>query len=98
MFTSYRCTQDGTALEDVWAGAATTINGSIVLAGYTYGNWAGTEDIRLDEERDFAAMSMDGERLQLWSYQVKLSLMFRFLARGHFTNWCSVDVRNVPIV
>lgn len=63
--------QGGTPSHDRWAGAATTIDGSIVLAGWTRGEWMETPDERQNNAmQDFAAISMDDEGLPLWSYQV----------------------------
>lgn len=66
--------QGGTDLDDYIHGTATTNNGSIVLAGYTRGNWARPSNKSHDGYLDFAAMAMDAEGLQLWSYQAKISL------------------------
>ena len=60
--------QDGTAGEDTLKGVAIQADGSILLAGYTEGDWDGESA----GERDFimVALSADGE--ELWRWQVKL--------------------------
>lgn len=77
----FRCTQGGTKLDDEWRGAGTAVDGSIVLAGRTLGNWTGIQDVRVDGVSDLAAMAVDKEGLPLWSYQVNASLDLPCLAR-----------------
>lgn len=66
--------QGGTDLDDTWEGAALVNDGSIVLAGHTFGNWTGTRHV-LDGDRDFAAMAVDEDGEHLWSYQVKAMVL-----------------------
>lgn len=49
------------------------MDGSIILAGYTSGTWVGTRGTEEDGVQNFAAMAVNEEGLQLWSYQVKES-------------------------
>lgn len=63
--------QDGTVFNDKWEAAATAVDGSIIVAGTTHGNWTGTKYIFGDDPRDFAAMAIDEDGMLLWSYQVK---------------------------
>ena len=58
--------QDGTTeIDDIHA-LAVADDGSIFLAGYTLGNWTGTNL----GARDFAACKLDGNGTLLWKWQV----------------------------
>lgn len=66
-----RSLQGGTPQYDKFEAADTAIDGSIVVAGFTCGNWTGTKNISGDDLCDFAAMAIDAKGTPLWSYQVK---------------------------
>ena len=61
--------QGGTIFDEQFEGAAIGTDGSIVMSGYTYGNWSATTEGD-DGDMDFVAMSMDANRNILWTYQV----------------------------
>lgn len=48
------------------AGAAARADGSIVLAGYTNGDWAG----EMVGQTDFASVALDEDGAELWRWQV----------------------------
>lgn len=60
-------TQDGTILNDKIQAAAATGDGSVVLAGYTHGEWSGE---LTGEESDFAAVKLDANGTEVWRWQV----------------------------
>lgn len=62
-------TQDGTIASDELKAAAATGDGSVVLAGYTCGEWSG--DLT-GEECDFAAVKLDANGTEVWRWQVIL--------------------------
>ena len=66
LFLSQLFRQTGTAGEDSFNAAALTHNNSVVLAGYTYGNWNGNVG-----GGDFAAVKLDSEGNELWRWQVR---------------------------
>ena len=56
--------------DDEFVGAAIGIDDSVILSGFTYGSWAGTQAGNQDD-RDFVAMSINAEGDVLWRYQVR---------------------------
>ncbi|CBN75056.1 Transmembrane receptor kinase [Ectocarpus siliculosus] len=58
--------QDGTSSGDFVEAAAATGDGSIVLAGYTYGEWSGE---LAGENCDFAAVKIDANGTEVWRWQ-----------------------------
>ncbi|CAM9445750.1 unnamed protein product [Ectocarpus fasciculatus] len=58
--------QDGTISNDKIQAAAATGDGSVVLAGYTHGEWSGE---LTGEESDFAAVKLDANGTEVWRWQ-----------------------------
>ena len=58
--------QNGTGEEDLFHAATSSDSDSVVLAGYTFGNWD-------DEAKggDFAAVKLDSQGTELWRWQVR---------------------------
>lgn len=65
----YAREQSGTEFDEEFTGAAIGIDGSVVMSGYTFGNWSATQ-AGGDDDMDFVAMSMDIDGNILWEYQV----------------------------
>lgn len=96
--TQCHLNQGGTDLNDSWTGADTSISGSVVLAGYTDGSWTGTHLLREDGVRDFAAMAVDEDGLQLWWFQVKALVASRCEVHGDRAKLvrCSLSLQRFP--
>ena len=60
--------QNGTSEVDEIYAAVVVEGDTVVLAGYTFGNW--TRAHGGDNDTDFAAVKLDGEGNYLWSWQV----------------------------
>lgn len=58
--------QDGTAEDDIIKGVAAGEDGSTILAGYTKGAWAGSND----GSYDVAAVKLDANGIEVWRWQV----------------------------
>lgn len=58
--------QSGTEFDEEFYWAANSIDGFIMMSGFTYGSWAAAEK----GGSDFVAMSMDADGNMLWKYQV----------------------------
>lgn len=58
--------QDGSIEYDVITGAAAGSDGSVVLSGYTYGNWS---EMNQGEE-DYVAFKLDSNGDVVWTLQV----------------------------
>lgn len=63
--------QNGTSQDDEWEAAAAGVDGSIILAGVTEGDWVETNT----GEGDFAALSLDAAGTAQWSYQASASCL-----------------------
>lgn len=59
--------QGGTAADDVAKSVALGVDNSIVLGGYTAGNWDGPNA----GLNDFAAVKLDANGTELWRWQVR---------------------------
>ena len=61
--------QNGTDEREEIRAAAVGEDGSVVLAGYSYGNWSGASagDTR---NADFVAVKLDVDGKELWRWQV----------------------------
>lgn len=64
----FHADQDGTPEEDDLVEVILTPDGSIVLAGYTRGDWDGQNA----GEADFAAIKLDAEGNEIWRLQVSV--------------------------
>lgn len=60
------CGQDGTNEFDAISAAVVGNDDSVVLAGYSSGNWSGI----LVGRADFAAVRLDADGNELWRWQV----------------------------
>lgn len=58
--------QDGTSLSDGFFDVAANDDGSMVLAGYTWGSWNATNK----GSADFVAVKLDSDGSIVWSWQV----------------------------
>lgn len=61
-----RGSQGGTELYDIFSPVVLGKDGSMVLAGYTFGDWAAGNA----GEEDFAAVKLDSDGVELWRWQV----------------------------
>lgn len=61
--------QDGSDYNDEFFAAAIGNDGSVVMAGYTEGNWSTTNAGDLGT-RDFAAAKIDADGVLIWKWQV----------------------------
>lgn len=61
--------EGGTAGEDVITGATPLQDGSVLLVGYTFGDWDEGISATLDK-RDFAAVQLDANGNEVWRWQV----------------------------
>lgn len=64
------CEQDGTDEFDSISAAVVRDDDSVVLAGYSCGNWSGLST----GQADFAAVKLAADGNELWRWQVKQSL------------------------
>ena len=55
---------------DVIYSVATRKDGSVLLAGYTWGDWNGTNA----GGRDFAACQLDANGTEIWRWQVNMPI------------------------
>lgn len=65
--------QGGTAYADYVTGAAAigTSDGSVVLCGYTDGNWWQSSKTATDRHDDFAVVALSSNGTELWRWQVR---------------------------
>ena len=61
--------QDGTDKDDIWRAVAMGEDGSVILAGYTCGNWVTTQV----GECDVAVVKLDLNGTLLWTWQVTVA-------------------------
>lgn len=62
--------QNGTSEADELCTAVVEEGDTVVLAGFTYGNWTGEHGG--DKDTDFAAVKLDAKGDELWRWQVFL--------------------------
>lgn len=73
--------QDGTSGDDKLHAAATAEDGSVLMAGWTSGNWDGAKG----GFYDFVAVKLDADGNVLWNWQVRLEHDLRPPLCLHFT-------------
>ena len=83
-------TQDGTEGNDYANTAVTTINGTFVLAGSTYGDWNGSNA----GNSDFAAVKLDADGNVIWKWQVSKATSKTLTKRKTSENVCLSGARN----
>lgn len=64
--------QDGSSEDDVVMAVAVAADGSVALAGYTWGDWNGTNK----GYSDFDAFKLDADGNLLWKWQVNQGSAF----------------------
>lgn len=85
--------QDGTDADDYTKNVVVGDDGSIVLSGYTEGDWNGLNA----GEADFSAVKLDSNGAELWRWQVRLdrfSLSLRNFCR--MVSWLPMGSRESP--
>lgn len=60
--------QDGSDEVDEMLGVAAGLDNTMILGGYTFGNWTVTNQ----GGEDFSAAKLDSDGEQMWQYQVKM--------------------------